>query len=54
LLLADFVEALKAQDVILVYIFVEGGTEWNISPDAGNPFVDAAFNLNRTRILENL
>jgi hypothetical protein len=31
--------------VIFVYILVECGAKWDVSPDAGNPFVDAAFNL---------
>ena len=31
--------------MIFVYILVEGSAEWDVSLDAGNPFVDAAFDL---------
>jgi hypothetical protein len=34
--------------VIFVYIFVEGGAEGDVTPDAGNPFINAAFDLKPT------
>jgi hypothetical protein len=34
--------------VIFIDILVEGGAEGDVTPDAGNPFIDAAFNLKET------
>jgi hypothetical protein len=44
-LLADFVEAFEAENVIFIDVLVEGGAEGDVGPDAGDPFVDATFNL---------
>ena len=44
-LLADFVKAFEAADVIFIHVFVEGAAEGDIRPDARNPFVDTTLNL---------
>jgi hypothetical protein len=44
-LLSDLVEALKAADVIFIYIFVERSTEGDVAPNTRNPLVDATLNL---------
>jgi hypothetical protein len=31
--------------VVFIYVFVEGCAKWDVHPDSGNPFVDAAFDL---------
>ena len=46
-LLGYFIEALKTADVIFVDIFVEGGAKRDVASNAGNPFVDATFNLRK-------
>ena len=46
--LCDLVEALEAADVIFIHIFVQGTAKGDIGPDAGNPLVDATFNLQAT------
>jgi hypothetical protein len=43
--IGDFVEAFETADVIFIDIFVEGGAKRDVVPDAGNPFVDATFDL---------
>jgi hypothetical protein len=45
LVLGDHVEPLQATDVIFVDVFVEGSGERNIGSHAGDPFVNATFNL---------
>ena len=34
--------------MIFIHMLVEGGAKGNVGPDAGNPFVDATFNLKVT------
>jgi hypothetical protein len=47
-LLGDFVEALKAADVIFIDVLVESGAERDVTPNARNPFINATFNLKVT------
>ena len=46
-MLGYFIEALKTADVIFIDIFVEGGAKRNVASDAGNPIINATFNLRK-------
>ena len=48
LILSDLVKAFKAVDVIFIHIFVERGAEGDVTPDAGNPFINTTFDLKAT------
>ena len=45
----DPVETFKATDVVFVHVLVQCRTEGDVHLDTGDPFVNAAFNLQRRR-----